>query len=329
MSVHGIALSSLAVAALALPCGSRLPSDLTQAIGGNRDVQRHVSNIEQTSGKYAACEKLRSTPIGLEEEQAVGQTSAMQLIRDGGLTNAGKEDAAVRALNRLGVALAMMSERPTLEWTFGILKDEGVNAFATPGGYIFVTRGLLRTVENEAQLAGVLAHEISHVNHQHAINHYRPLKANACHTMATKDVAVDAAGKVTGQLLDSQFANIDFNGAVDGVANALLEEMAKGLVKLMAEKGYPASEEIEADHGAVSLMIAAGYDPNEYRTFLTRLPAEKNLKNHPPVSARTDSVKQRIDALKNDALHADAHPFGKEQGFRAPPLSPELAKAVK
>lgn len=320
MTVHGLTLSSLAMAAMVLPCGTRLPMD---------DLKRHAANFEQKSGEFERCDKLRTTPIGLQEEQAVGQTTALQIIRDGGLTHDGKETASLRALNRLGVALALMSERPGLEWTFGILEDDGVNAFATPGGYIFVTRGLLLTVENEAQLAGVLAHEISHVNHQHALNHYRPLKANACHTMAAKDLAVDAAGKVTGQLLDSQLAHIDFDGAVDAATSALLEELAKGLIKLMAEKGYPASEELQADHGAVSLMITAGYDPSEYRKLLSRLPAEKNLKNHPPVSERVASVDQRIAALKGDPLCGGAHPFGTDQGFRAPPLSKDLLTALK
>ncbi len=113
---------------------------------------------------------------------------------------------------------------------------------------------------------------------------------------------------------------------MDAATSALLEELAQGLIQAMAEKGYPASEEIEADHGAVSLMIAAGYDPGEYRRLLSRLPAEKNLKNHPPVSERVSSVEARIAALKNDPLTGGAHPFGKAQGFRAPPLPRDLVR---
>ncbi len=145
MTGHGLKHSSLAVAALVLSSCAGLPVSISDAVRSPRDLIQHAGKTAEKKDEYERCEKLRTTPVGLNEEQAVGQTTALQIIRDGGLTDDGKETAALRALNRLGVALALMSERPSLEWTFGILEDDGVNAFATPGGYIFVTRGLLRT----------------------------------------------------------------------------------------------------------------------------------------------------------------------------------------
>ena len=81
----------------------------------------------------------------------------------------------------MGRNLAAQSSRPTLEWTFGVLKEPHVfNAASAPGGYVFVTRGLLATVEDEAQLAGVLAHEIAHVNLRHALMRYGEVKVTQC-----------------------------------------------------------------------------------------------------------------------------------------------------
>ena len=75
-----------------------------------------------------------------------------------------------RYVNALGRWLALQTERPDLPWTFGVLDDPGFNAFATPGGYIFVTKGLVMRMHNEAELAGVLAHEIGHVLRKHHLH---------------------------------------------------------------------------------------------------------------------------------------------------------------
>ena len=77
-----------------------------------------------------------------------------------------------RYVRGLGSRLAATSERPALPWTFEVVDDPNVNAFAAPGGKIFVTRGILAYLESEAELAGVLGHEIGHVTARHTA---RPL----------------------------------------------------------------------------------------------------------------------------------------------------------
>ena len=80
------------------------------------------------------------------------------------------QDAAVhRYVTLVGAALATSSKRPGLPWTFIVLDTDGVNAFAAPGGFIHITRGALGLIGNEAELAGVLAHEITHVTEKHTI----------------------------------------------------------------------------------------------------------------------------------------------------------------
>ena len=72
-------------------------------------------------------------------------------------------------MKSLGEKIAATTERPNLPWTFRVVDDDVVNAFALPGGFIYVTRGILATLGNEAELAGVLGHEIGHVTAMHSV----------------------------------------------------------------------------------------------------------------------------------------------------------------
>ena len=99
-------------------------------------------------------------------EIQIGQNVAMQAERQFGLV----EDAALQAyVHRLGSQLAQASERPELPWTFRVADDPTPNAFAAPGGFIFITRGLLVLLRNEAELVSILGHEIGHVTARHSV----------------------------------------------------------------------------------------------------------------------------------------------------------------
>src|SRR5207247_6674767 len=88
------------------------------------------------------------------------------------------QDPAIhKYVSLVGTALAEHSERPGLAWTFIVLDTDGVNAFASPGGIVHITRGALGLITNEAELAGVLGHEIGHVAHKHTVNASRKNKA--------------------------------------------------------------------------------------------------------------------------------------------------------
>ena len=106
-------------------------------------------------------------PIGEEEEKAIGGSLAIQVFnRYGGLYD---NPELQRYITLVGQSLADVSDRPDLDYHFAVLNSKHPNAFATPGGYVFVSVGLLRILENEAQLAGVLGHEIAHITHKHAL----------------------------------------------------------------------------------------------------------------------------------------------------------------
>lgn len=103
--------------------------------------------------------------ISMEQEIRMGREADGQISETMGLYD---NDALQSYVSNIGVAMGVNSEWPDLPWTFRVVDDEAVNAFALPGGYIYLTRGILAHFNNEAQLAGVLGHEIGHVTARHA-----------------------------------------------------------------------------------------------------------------------------------------------------------------
>ncbi len=169
-------------------------------------------------------------PQTLEEERNIGRTVAGSLLGAAPLV---RDDQLQRYVNLVGRWVALQSERPDLEWRFGVIDSEDINAFAIPGGYIFVTRGLYRRLNSEAELAGVLAHEIGHVIRKH---HLR---------MMQQSRALADLGAVVGKRMEggSAFAR-NFMGN-------FWEALARGLDK---------DAEYEADRIGMVLAARAGYD---------------------------------------------------------------------
>jgi beta-barrel assembly-enhancing protease len=192
-------------------------------------------------------------------------------------------DAALqRYVNRLGRWISLQSARPQLPWTFGVLDDPGFNAFAAPGGYIFVTKGLVDRVD-EAELAGILAHEITHVTEKH---HLRALAAKARSGLAT-------------QLIASQLRN--------NVGGAISSQML-ALGKNLYSSGLDQSDEFESDRQGVALAARAGFDPYGLPAVLQQLRSATpdnplfslTLSTHPPAQARLEQLEgamgNRLDA---------------------------------
>jgi predicted Zn-dependent protease len=194
------------------------------------------------------------------------------------------QDAAVtKYVTLVGTNLAQQSERPTLPWTFIVLDTDGVNAFAAPGGYVHITRGALALIKTEAELAGVLAHETTHVAHKHTVNAIRKNKLvslGANETLANR----------------SQFLNKLVDKAYD----------------MVLENSFDRGDELDADEGGVALALKAGYAPAALAEFLTRLdernkdqPAKNGLfASHPETKERIGRVKQLAGAKPGAAVTA-------------------------
>ena len=185
-----------------------------------------------------------------EDELRVGREEHPKMVKEFG---GAYGDAKLRAyVKRVGLKLAAVSEEPGLAFTFTVLNDDKVNAFALPGGYVYLTRGILALAENEAEMAGVIAHEIGHVAAHHTAERYSATMAANLGLMA-----LDILGSSAG--LPSGFGQI----AGFGAQAALM--------------GYSRDQELEADMLGVRYMIRAGYDPKAMNTFFVKMEAHAEL----------------------------------------------------
>lgn len=187
-------------------------------------------------------------------------------------------DPALQAyVNKVGRWIALHTERPDLPWHFAVLDTEGVNAFATPGGYVFITRGLLLRLRDEAELAGVLAHEVSHVVEKHAL------------TTLRKGALAGLAGDAL-----SDYAEKKGKEAFTKVVSAGTELYARGLDK---------EDEFAADRAGVVIAARAGYDPYGLPSVLQTLasinPREDAValmfKTHPDSETRLKLVSNTME----------------------------------
>lgn len=200
-------------------------------------------------------------PISDEEERILGRDVAARVIGRFGLE---KDPEKTYYLNLIGQAIGQRSDRPQLAYRFAILATDDVNAYSCPGGYIFVTRGALKMVRNEAELAAVLAHEVAHVTERHiikALQHSKLLNVSA-------EVAADAF-KQGGEL---------FQQMSDFATDALF-------------KGLKKTDEYASDAKAIEYLDRMGYDyPAMYRV-LNELD-ERRRAGHAKVLAKTHPTPQ-------------------------------------
>ena len=188
------------------------------------------------------------TLISNEEERLIGKDEHLKIIKQYG--GEYKNVKLQNYINSIGIFLVSTSELPNLKFTFTLLDTPIVNAFALPGGYIYITRGLLSICQNEAQLAGVLAHEIGHVTARHAANRY------------TKSVGIGVLNNILNV--------ISKNKIISSVLN-----QSSGLYLL----SYSRKQEYEADKLSVRYMTRAGFEPKEMSNFLKIMEEYSVLQN--------------------------------------------------
>ena len=189
-----------------------------------------------------------------------------------------------RYVNEVGMWVAQQSDRPGLPWHFGVNDSDHINAFAAPGGFIIITKGMMKQLRNEAELAGVLGHEIAHVNQKH---HLRALRKSALLSLLGEGMAAAS---------DNQHVEL-----VKKLAGPTKELYARGLDK---------SDEFEADRMGVVFAARAGYDPYGLPAVLTTLasadPKDNFLtllyKTHPLPQVRLDKLAPGLATL--DSINA-------------------------
>lgn len=175
-------------------------------------------------------------------------------------------------VNSVGQKLVAQCERSQLHFEFHVIESKDINAFAAPGGYIFITLPCLELMQNEAQLACVLGHEVGHVAHRDAI-----------HAIQQQMLAQGVTTAVLGSNSDQ------------------LEKLGAGIAQGLFLKGYGRSQELSADQAGALYAYKAGYDPRQLGNFLTILqkttgdvPVWLSLASDHP---RTDDRVQQLDAF--------------------------------
>ncbi|CDN10365.1 MAG: M48 family metalloprotease [Richelia sp.] len=202
--------------------------------------------------------------ISSRQEMKLGQRINKQLLSS--RFRLSRDRQINRYINQIGQSLVTYSSRPNLKYTFQVINDNSINAYATLGGYVYVNKGLIKTAENEAELASVIAHEIGHIGAKHVVKQMRKT--------AIANGLVRAAGVEESQLV-------------------------KIGVELAYRRPNSRRAEYQADSLGLRTLTRAGYPPSAMVSFMQKLLRKRSrvpsfLSTHPGTSARITSLTRQI-----------------------------------
>ena len=239
-----------------------------------REITGRAEQVIDTAEKVGAA----VVPISTAQEIEIGRGVAATVA---GRYTISRDPALTAYLNLVGNAVASADPRPDVVYRFAVLDSDEVNAFAAPGGYVFVTRGALALMEDESMLAGVLAHEVVHVNQRDVIEE---IQDRARTEFGIREAAerVDITGE---QYLEQ---------AIGLGANALF-------------MGLSREDEIEADTIGMRLASDTGYDRGGIQRFVEQLEEHSDAaslslleKTHPDPDDRLDALEDAVDRIPSE-----------------------------
>jgi predicted Zn-dependent protease len=238
-----------------------LCSPASAQIGGLGEAMRRAQQVQE------AKQKIDDLTFSDAEERQIGESVSAMIRQRFGVV----QDTAVHKYVALvGMTIARASSRPNLAWTFVVLDTDGVNAFASPGGFVHITRGALGLIGNEAELAGVLGHEIGHVTEKHTIN----------------------------AIQKNKLVQLGTNETLSGRA-PFLDRVANRAYEMVLENSFDRNDELASDRVAVNLTQKVRYAPAALADFLAGL-SERN-KDQPQKNglfASHPETKERIDRIR-------------------------------
>ncbi|QSJ14861.1 M48 family metallopeptidase [Nostoc sp. UHCC 0702] len=203
--------------------------------------------------------------ISANQEVDLGKQINQELVSSDVRLN--RDPEINRYVQQIGRRLAANSDRPNLPYTFQVVQDNSINAFATLGGYVYVNTGLIKTADNEAELASVIAHEIGHIGGKHVVKQMQQ--------KAVQSGLLTAAG-------------LDRNSAV------------KIGVQLARDLPRSRKYEYEADQKGLRTLTRAGYSPSAMVSFMKKLLGKSStptfLSSHPGTSDRITALQRSIKA---------------------------------
>lgn len=246
-----------------------------------------------------AADKVADLAITEEEERTIGERASASLREKFGVY---QNEEVTRYVALVGNVLARESTRPRLKWTFIVLDTDAVNAFAAPGGIIHVTRGLLGLAKNEAELAGVLGHEITHVTAKHTVRYIQEQKGISAGT--------DAVGG-------------------GGTRDYLIAKQAERAYHLLLDGTFSQSDENESDRVGVRLANTLGYAPGGLSDVLEKLDARNSgreqrnglFASHPATKDRIARIQAQIKTEHLAGTATSASRYAKAITFDAKPVT--------
>lgn len=248
-------------------------------------------------------------PITAENAYYVGRSTAASIFH---IYPMYKNTNATAYLNRICRAIAMNSPVPVIykQYCVGIIDTNEVNALSTASGMILISKGLLSSVESEDELAAVIAHELAHVQLEHAVGVIKSSRVNDF-IQSTTVLAVDVTNKYSKLSEDDKKLFNEFAG------------VNTYLVDTITTKGYPKDQEFKADAEALNLLLSAGYDPNAMTSMLKKLDASYKArsdakeggwtKTHPKPADRL----KKVEALCKKMAYKGADPSVRAARFKA------------
>jgi predicted Zn-dependent protease len=254
-------------------------------VGTDIGYQQGLITKEMKEGIVKSAEQAEtaSRPMTTEEEYYLGRAVGAEILNRYRLY---RDEKLTRYVNEIGKVDALSSDMPVTYggYHFAILDTDEVNAFACPGGTIFVTRGMLKRARNEDELAAVLAHEVGHVNHRDGANSIQQARWIQVITTLGTAAAKTLSGRDLAKLTDL------FAGSVNDV------------VKTVVVNGYSRDQELAADQSALVFLHRAGYDPRALTTYLERLAKEQTggasagfFSTHPGMDRRLAAAQSFLD----------------------------------
>lgn len=228
-------------------------------------AREKAKSAQETAGKVGRAAKVFG--LSLDEELAIGDAVSIEIAsRFGGLW---RDDDATRRVNLLGRALARYATRQDLDWRFGLLDTGAINAFSAPGGRVFISRGLYQLAATDDKLAGVLAHEIEHIDCRHAV----------------RSIALGEGIAGGLDLLSERSKDV-----------AKYDEVISSFTRELLEKGFDPPKEYEADERGRALARTTGFAPGGLRAVLEALQksdagrSAETFSTHPPLADRLQKL---------------------------------------
>jgi predicted Zn-dependent protease len=246
--------------------------------------------------------KIADLKVTEAEERQIGQQVSDKIVQEFGVY---QDVNVTKYVTLVGAVLAQASSRPNLNWQFVVLDTEGVNAFAAPGGFVHITKGLLGLLKNEAELAGVLGHELTHVTEKHTVN--------AIQKNDTIKLTTESTGMTAG----------------------LITQLAQQVYKDVLDNQFSRNDENEADEKGIALANKVGYNPGGLITALNKL-VDRNkdaqepnglFATHPLMKERLGNIEKEIKEKKLTSTATVQARYGKNITFEAKPASaiPQVA----